>query len=77
MSFYSFNFLSNNYIGEKKELAKKWIFIRIFMDKRGKMRAFEKDIFTSNVFLIEFSFFMLYPSTHTLFEIPFSWVPVS
>ena len=31
--FYSFNFLSNNYIREKYELVEKWIFVRIFRDK--------------------------------------------
>ena len=35
------------------------------------MTSFKKDIFTSNLFLIDFSFIMPYPNTHAPFLDPF------
>ena len=81
ISFYSFNFLSNNYIREKEEFTEKCIFVRTLRDKRKKgnyrekMGAFKKDIFTYiflidfslTFFLIDFSFIILYPCTHAPF----------
>ena len=77
--FYSFSFFSNNYIRGKEELAENWIFVRIFKDKkkkrdwREKMGAFKNDIFTFNLVLIDFFFFLSisYSRTCTCFLDPF------
>ena len=41
------------------------------------MGALKKDIFTSNLFLIDFSFIMWYPSSHVPFWILLSRVLIS